>query len=173
MKKKFKKACAVFLIIMVTIVFSPNVNAEPYISKFTFTNVWLTFDIWQGNGVSSISIGDDFLTKDSDIAKFEEFEEILYDGKSFDDSNYTVTKVNNNTVITLKEEYLKTLKDGTYLFNAVFSRAIIPMRLYIVTHKILLTDAYFEFDVWTGNGSAQVKMNPTTYSIDFYPELLV
>lgn len=129
--------------------------------------------MWQGDGNTSISIGDDFLTKDRDIVKFEEFKEVQFKGEVFENSNYEVTEVDNNTIITLKEGYLKTLKDGTYMFDAVFSRAIIPMKLHVVTHKISLADAYFAFETWTGDGSTQVKLNPTTFSIDFYPELFV
>ena len=47
------------------------------------------------------------------------------------------------------------------------------MKLHVVTHKISLTDAYFAFETWNGDGSAQVKLNPTTFSIEFYPELFV
>lgn len=173
MKKYFKEAFAVFLIVIVTIVFSLNTNAETDTVKVTFADAYLTFEVWQGDGNTSISIGDDFLTKDRDIVKFEEFKEVQFKGEVFDDSNYFVTEEDNKTIITLKEEYLKTLKDGTYMFDAVFFRAIIPMKLHVVTHKISLTDAYFAFETWNGDGSAQVKLNPTTFSIEFYPELFV
>lgn len=171
MREYLRKAVMVLLVLGATFLFSISTYAATENSKVTFLDTYLLFDIWQGSGTVSVNIGDDFLTTDNDIVNFGEFEELRCDGITFDNSNYEVTKKENNTIITLKEEYLKTLKDGTYAFDAVFSRAIIPIRLHIITHKISLTDAYFVFDTWTGKGSSQVNLNPTTYSIAFYPEL--
>lgn len=171
MKTKIQKVFAVVLVFGITIAFLLNVNAETSDTKVTFADAYLTFEVWQGSGTASVSIGNDFLTKDNNLIKFNEFEEIQYGEKKLDVSSYKVTEAGENTVITLNEEYLKTLNDGTYMFDAVFSRAIIPIRLHIITHKVILEDAYFTFEPWAGSGTAQVRFKPNTFSVGFYPEL--
>jgi hypothetical protein len=47
------------------------------------------------------------------------FVQLLYDGTEIDSAYYTVTK--GSTVITLHENYLRTFKNGTYLFIAEFT----------------------------------------------------
>lgn len=71
----------------------------------------------------------------------------------------------------MKEDYLKTLKDGDYSFEAVFTKAIIPLKLHIVTHKVNLTDAYFTFGAWAGSGTAIVNLTEGMFSYEYYPEL--
>lgn len=131
LKKYFKEAFAVFLIVIVTIVFSLNTNAETDTVKVTFADAYLTFEVWQGDGNTSISIGDDFLTKDCDIVKFEEFKEVQFKGEVFDDSNYFVTEEDNKTIITLKEEYVKTLPEGEHYFTADFMNVNVKLKLRI------------------------------------------
>ncbi len=164
-----------FVKILVTIgilgLFTLNVKADAIPSKVTFVDSYLTFEVWQGQGSSSVSIGDDYLTKNLDIVKFDEFEELQYEGKMVEKSHFTVTKSGLNTIITLKEDYLKTLKDGDYSFEAVFTKAIIPLKLHIVTHKVNLTDAYFTFGAWAGSGTAIVNLTEGMFSYEYYPEL--
>ena len=76
-----------------------------------------------------------------------------------------------NTIITLKEDYLKTLKDGAYSFEAIFTKAIIPLKLHVVTHKVNLSDACFTFGVWSGSGTAAVNLTGGMFSYEYYPEL--
>ena len=171
MKVYLKKVTSVFFLIGTIILSSLNVYANTDISKITFLDAYLTFDVWQGKGSASVTIGDDFLTKDKDIVKFSEFQKLKYSEKEIDSSNYTITESGDNIVITLKEEYLNTLDDGTYLYEVIFSKAIIPIRLHVVTHKISLTDAYFSFPIWTGKGTVQVDLIPEFFSCTFYSEL--
>lgn len=171
MKVYLKKVTSVFFLIGTIILSSLNVYANTDISKITFLDAYLTFDVWQGKGSTSVTIGDDFLTKDKDIVKFSEFQKLKYSEKEIDSSNYTITESGDNIVITLKEEYLNTLDDGTYLYEVIFSKAIIPIRLHVVTHKISLTDAYFSFPIWTGKGTVQVDLIPEFSSCTFYSEL--
>lgn len=157
MKKILVKSSAVLLTILLltqsTVSFASSAEG-----KISFNDSWLNFEPWTGSGTISVSIGDDFLTKDRDIVSFDEFEELRY--KYSDEAlDYTVAESNGNTVITIKEDYLKTLADGTYYLEAEFSRAIIPVKLYIVTRKIELKDLYYSFDEWSGSGSAQVKIS--------------
>lgn len=116
-------------------------------------------------------MSDYFFTEDRDIIKYNNFEELQYDGKTFDNINYFVTEVDGNTVITLREEYLKTLIDGAYLFKAVFSDVIIPIKLHVVTYKHYITETYFDFISWPGEGDAQVDFKIDTFPFVFYGEL--
>lgn len=157
MKKILVKASAVLLTIFLLTqsIVSFASSAE---GKISFNDAWLNFEPWTGSGTVSVSIGDDFLTKDRDIVSFDEFEELRY--KYSDEAlDYIVAESNGNTIITIKEDYLKTLADGTYYLEAEFSRAIIPVKLYIVTRKIELKDLYYSFDEWSGSGPAQVKLS--------------
>lgn len=157
MKKILVKSSAVLLTLLLltqsTVSFASSAEG-----KISFNDAWLNFEPWTGSGTVSVSIGDDFLTKDRDIVSFDEFEELRY--KYSDEAlDYKVAESNGNTVITITEDYLKTLADGTYYLEAEFSRAIIPVKLYIVTRKIELKDLYYSFDERSGSGSAQVKIS--------------
>lgn len=169
MKENLKKIVMIFVLLGVTTI--PGVKLYADTPRVTFSDTYLTFEVWQGNGNSSVRIGSDFLTKNKNIVKFDEFELIKYGEKVFDTSNYMVTESGNDTVITLRESYLKTLQDGTYSFDMVFSRAIIPVKLHVVTHKVKVQDAYFPFVLMRGNGSAQVKLPSDLSGNEFYPEL--
>ena len=166
----------VCLIIMLTLVagFTCTANAETTTTKpakVYFADAWLTFDIYTGNGDVSVSIGDDYLTAGRDLVSFDAFETLLYQNAAFDQSNYMITENNGNTVITIPDEYLKTLSDGTYQFDAVFLKAVIPLRLYVITHKTVFDDAYFAFDTWTGSGDPRIFLNPNPFSFTFETEL--
>lgn len=157
MKKILIKASAVLLTIFL-LTQSTASFASSADGKASFNDAWLNFEPWTGSGTVSVSIGDDFLTKDRDIVSFDEFEELRY--KSSDKAvDYTVDESNGNTIITITENYLKTLADGTYYLEAEFSRAIIPVKLYIVTRKIEPKDLYYSFDEWSGSGPARVKFS--------------
>ena len=166
----------VCLIIMLTLVagFTCTASAETTTTKpakVYFSDAWLTFDIYTGNGDVSVSIGDDYLTAGRDLVSFDAFETLLYQNAAFDQSNYTITENNGNTVITIPDEYLKTLSDGTYQFDAVFLKAVVPLRLYVITHKTVFDDAYSAFDTWTGSGDARIFLNPNLFSFTFETEL--
>ena len=86
-------------------------------------------------------------------------------------SHFSVAEQNGNVVISLNESYLKSLQDGMYSFKAVFAKAIIPIRLYVVTHKIDFKDASFSFSKWNGSGNAEALLESNTFSHTFYADL--
>lgn len=169
MKKKIKKTIIIFLALCASVMVSFNIYGD--VAKMTFADSYLLFTTWQGSGASSVSIGDDFLTQGSGVAKYNEFEYLQFEKNKISNDNYSILEKDGNTIITLGENYLKTLKDGTYLFEAVFARAIIPIKLHVVTQKIDMTDAYFSFATWTGKGNAEVLLDSQTFSYTFYSEL--
>jgi hypothetical protein len=95
-----------------------NVTATHAISvSFTFTGsispavypVLEHFDDFTGSGTSSARV-------DSHHAKFVR---LTLDGQTVDPAHYTVT--GDTITITLKESYLKTLDNGTYVYVAEFT----------------------------------------------------
>lgn len=168
MKKK-ARMIIIFFTLCALVMGSFNVYGD--VAKMTFADSYLLFNTWQGNGTSSVSIGDDFLTQGSGIAKYNEFEYLQFEKNKISNDNYLILEKDGNTIITLEENYLKTLKDGTYLFKAVFARTIIPIKLHVVTHKIDMKDAYFSFATWTGKGDAEVLLDSQTFSYTFHREL--
>ena len=52
-------------------------------------------------------------------AEFDLFDKVYVNGKEIDKSNYEAKS--GSTVITLKEDYLKTLKDGEYTLKVTFT----------------------------------------------------
>ena len=73
------------------------------------------FGTWNGSGGATVAIDGDF-TK---------FVRLIYNGQAVDSANYTVTS--GSTIITLKESYLKTLTNGTYVFTAEFNDGLSEM----------------------------------------------
>ena len=162
---KMRKIVAVVLMLIQTIVFTLNVSANVNDSKYLLTDAYLLFETWQGSGNSSVCIEDVYIDEN-----FGEFEQVQHIGKEFSTDNYTVTDIDSITTITLKEEFLKTLKDGTYSFDAIFSKVIIPLKLHVVTRKIVMVDAYFTLEL-REDGAAEANMDSITFSRSFYPEL--
>ena len=71
---------------------------------------------WKGSGDAAFKI-------DADVAEFMEFLKGSWssDYEAIGESNYTVTAApGGGTLITLKESYLKTLKNGSYMYTAKF-----------------------------------------------------
>jgi len=54
-------------------------------------------------------------------------------GKEIDESNYTITA--GSTIITLKEDYVKTLENGTYLYTAEFEGGDAALKLIVDTES--------------------------------------
>lgn len=161
MKKILAVLLTISLLTQSTVLFAFSAN-----EKISFKDAWLNFEPWTGSGTVSVSIGDDYLTKDLDIVSFDEFEELRYESDD-ETLDYTVSELNGNTIITINEDYLKTLDDGTYYLEAEFSRAIIPLKLFIIKNKVELKDFYFNFDASDGNGSAQVKLSNDSVPFTF------
>jgi hypothetical protein len=70
--------------------------------------------------------GDRTATVDADRSKFTR---LLYGGNAVDPGNYTVTE--GSTVITLNENYLKTLANGTHTFRAEFTNGYADLTLTV------------------------------------------
>jgi uncharacterized protein YjdB len=66
------------------------------------------FGTWTGSDVVSAKID----------AELSSFKELRLNGEVVDSSNYTLTP--GSTIITLHDDYLKTLTEGEYTFEAVF-----------------------------------------------------
>ncbi len=125
--------------------------AVPSFAKIIILDDWLPFEIWTGSGTASVTLGDNSMTGDiPEHVKAEDFEELLsrHPELSISADDYTVSEVDGVTVITLKEEYLKTLADNAYYFFAEFKGAQIPVVVYVVTEKITV-DTVIEFDDWS------------------------
>ena len=109
MEKIVKRVCVMILLLSlftaVTVGLALNVSANAlFFPRYDFGT-------WTGSETMSVNMEFDF----------SRFERLNYDGDKFDPSNYTVTGTGSSTVVTLKEEYLKTLAKGTYHFTADFS----------------------------------------------------
>ena len=151
---------------------SISVNAAAP-EKITVTDSWLAFDVWEGSGDVSVSIADNWIDTDEipNATAYSKFESLSMDEKNIDENCFTVADSQNGTVITLKENYLKTFEDGCYHFNADFKNAIVPLNLYIVTKPIAVSDMCFSFDIWKGSGAATAALSPKEYGITLWADL--
>jgi hypothetical protein len=80
---------------------APSPNSDPRILD--------SFPTWRGTGSATVRIDLDH----------EDFEGLFLNGNAVDTANYTVTA--GSTVITLNEDYLKSLGNGTHNFTATFA----------------------------------------------------
>ncbi|MDR1631113.1 MAG: dockerin type I repeat-containing protein [Oscillospiraceae bacterium] len=106
MKKTHQKAfVAVMAIILLAALIAPSASA-------CMVRLY-NFDTWTGEGDATVSL-------DQPSALFIK---LTYGESDVASSNYTVMETNNNTIITLKEEYIKTLKasGSGYSFWATIS----------------------------------------------------
>lgn len=128
-------------------------------AKIIILDAWLPFETWTGSGTASVTLGDNFMTGNiQEYVKAEDFEELIprHNTPAVTSDDYTVSTVDGVTVITLEEEYLKTLEDNAYYFFAEFKGAQIPVVLYVVTEKVTVNtvidfrDWKWEEDGWPG-----------------------
>lgn len=162
MKHKICKIVGALLMATVLFSFANNVGASE--TKVNFKDAYLLFSIWEGQGDATIEIGEDFLTKDRNLVNYNEFEDILLDGKSLNKENYDITSENEKNEIvkvSLKEKYLKLLKDGAYNFDIVFEKVVVPTRLYVVNNKTQIKDLYFDFSKPEKNGEIVAQIDTT------------
>lgn len=108
MKRNLKKAFAALLLLTLLTAGAVGVT----ITANAASPALYHFDTWTGSGPASVSIK----TGDASLAG------LTYDGEEVVNSNYTVTKAGDNSILTLKEEYLKAseFKNGEYSFWADF-----------------------------------------------------
>lgn len=166
MKNK-KSAYTLCLVLMLFIAFSVCSSA-----KMIVTDAYLSFEIYTGSGEVSVDIGDDFITRDHDIGQFEELQMDRYkiEADIINKDKYTVETKDGITRITLKEDFLKTFKDGRYYMTAEFENAEVPLMLFVVTEKIVLPDAVYDFKYVAENGNA-IANNLGTNDVRFFSAL--
>jgi len=128
MNKIFKRASVVLLLIsMLTATISGlALNASAMMPALFY------FDTWTGKGTASVNM---------EIGGVESVN-ITYihedKVKVIDSSNYILTGTEESTVITLKEEYLKTFTNGEYMFRAYLVKE--PMMNEITVDLSLIVD---------------------------------
>ena|GEM_PF-3913249 len=82
---------------------------------------------WTGEGEASFRL-------DADPKTFVKlYEGDKKSGKEVNESNYTITA--GSTIITLKEDYVKTLENGTYLYTAEFEDGDAVLKLIVDTES--------------------------------------
>lgn len=171
-----KKNLKLFIyIVLMFVLFTTMIAASAATEqKVTVNDNWLSFDVWIGSGDVSVLIPNDWIKAytGENLINFSDFESLNNrDGKIIENSFFYVTDSDGATLITLKEDYLKTLSDGCYHFNADFKYANVPLNLYIVTTYIEVSDMCFSFDPWNGVGRPIVALPTSEYGITFWSDL--
>lgn len=131
---------------------------------------YLAFDVYTGDDASvSVSIGDDALTKNITLGKFEK---LVYKSEAVAEDNYSAATENGVTKVTLNNDYIKGLTDGVYPIDAEFEEAIIPLRLFVVTEKKSMPDGTeFEFEHVAPGGNFNAVI--ADKDISFYSPLFI
>ncbi len=81
--------------------------------------VTLYFGTWSGSGTATVRVE----------AQRGSFLRLMLNGAEVSAASYTVTE--GSTIITLREGYLKTLKNGTYIFRAEFTGGYADLTLSV------------------------------------------
>ena len=134
MSKKVRGKALILLMVSVLTMMCLNVYGDT--TKVTYQDGYLMFETWNGNGNATVTIGNDYLTKGSDVAKYNEFEYLECNKNTVSNSQFSVEQ-NGNVVISLNESYLKVCRMECTHLKLYLLKAIIPIRLYVVTHKKL------------------------------------
>lgn len=171
MKKRLKSVvCAALAAILMVCALCVGASAQ----KVTVKDAWLSFEVWRGQGETSVSIPNDWIKLDvlPTPINASEFEKLTIDDKDVDEDFFRVSQSGDDTVITLNESYLKSFTaDGCYYFEAEFKNAVIPLHLYVVTRQIKIMDRVYSFDEYTGTGNAAVELKNYSDIAAFYPDL--
>lgn len=138
--------------------FAANSTAENSIVLFDY---YLPFDVWQGSGNTSVTVK--YHSNDETINTALQFDNFEYisdaDGKEINTNYYTVENADDFILITFNEEYLLTLEDGVYYYNAQYKGINMPLVLYTVKEKAIVFDMVFESNTWNGTDWAEFKIN--------------
>ncbi len=171
MKKRVFSVIAVIVALsMLPVVFADG-------TKATVTDAWIPFDVWRGTGEVSATLK---MSPDFDpMLKIDEFVSLETAGSELDKSNYSVTSdADGKAVLTLKEDYLKTLQNGkAYYFHAEFEKARIGLRLFVVTERVPC-DLVFTTnpdEPWDGKSSLSVDIagnEDISFGIEIFEKLL-
>lgn len=168
--KIVKKLLVLVLSLSVSIMTTYGIDIKADDIKVSFADAYVLFDIWQGNGDTSVKIGDDFVGTAKELVGFEEYEKLQLDGRDIEASSYDVTKVDDKMVITLKEDYVEQLSDGRYAYNVIYKRAVVKAYLYVVRRKNVYMDAYIDLTL-EKDGTARVNFEPNVFKEKFYYDL--
>ncbi len=103
----------------------------------------------------------------------EDFKLLTLRGKTVDRDAYTIEDRDGRTVLTLKEEFLKTLEDGVYYPEAEFRLLVLPMKFSVTTTQKDGSDIRIEFPPYPGTGDATVWLrdDDTVFSWDAFLSL--
>lgn len=137
-------------------------------AKTIINDAYLAFDVYTGDDSSvSVCIGDDALTENITLGKFEK---LIYNSEAVAEDNYSTATEDGFTEITLSNNYIKDLKDGVYSIDAEFEKAIVPLKLFVVTEKKSLPDGTaFKFEHVAPGGNFNAVI--TDENISFYSPL--
>ncbi|MBQ9880963.1 MAG: hypothetical protein IJM45_11090 [Clostridia bacterium] len=133
-----KKIVFALVAVMLALSLLPAVYAEG--TKATVTDAYIPFEVWRGEGDASVTVS--WNPNIDPLLKADEFVSLETGGSELDIAYYTLTSDSDGrAVVTLKEDYLKTLQNGkAYYYRAVFKKAMIALRLFVVTEKATITN---------------------------------
>ena len=172
MKKSVVKKLLSFILCLIIVLSLAVISS----AKIVILNTWEPFKTWTGSGTSSITLGGNYTLGDIIASpKVEDFEELKsrHSDVSITPDDYIVSDFDGLPVITLKEEYLKTLKDDAYYYFAEFKNMQIPVVLYVATEKITV-NTVVEFNDWSWADDDYPGVNLSSYDFPVYlvPALL-
>ncbi len=156
------------MLAFILVISSIRINASSS-QKVTITDGHLIFDVWQGEGESSVIIEEYCFS--GIVGKYSDFEALLINEEKVNYNNFYISDRNGATLITLKESFLASLDDGCYYLKAEFKSVIIPLNLYIVRQAFKVSDLYYNFTPWFNTGTATVILNPNYSPVPILPDL--
>ncbi|MCR5690491.1 MAG: hypothetical protein K6G71_09615, partial [Clostridiales bacterium] len=111
MKLKKKRYEIITAVIAALIAVSMLSAASADETKATVTDAWIPFEVWRGTGDASATLK---FSPDFDLLmNADEFVYLETGGSELDKTCYSVTSdAEGKAVVTLKEDYLKTLQNG-------------------------------------------------------------
>lgn len=150
--KKLNKITKILILAFICIyIFSVCVIAADE-TQIVIFDYFCTFDIWQGEGDSSVIID---YTNDDKVIQALEYKNFKYildaDNNEIQTNFYTAADEYGFVKITFNFEYLKTFADGKYCFKAMYENIAVDLVLYVVTDKMIADDLiYYPSESWNG-----------------------
>ncbi len=142
-----KKFIAILLCLFINI--SMFVTAS---AKSTIDDYYIKFDVWQGNGNANVVIKDTNGNSSlNEQLRFENFENLFYNNSKIDANSYTIDNIDGMINLTLKEDFLNTLADGHYYFDAAYTDITISLLLCVAKNKVELENSILETKEWNGS----------------------
>ncbi len=142
-----KKIIAILLCLFINI--SMIVTAS---AKSTIDDYYIKFDVWQGSGNANVVIKDTNGNSSlNEQLRFENFEYLFYNNSKIDANFYTIDNIDGMINLTLKEDFLNTLSDGHYYFDAAYTEITIRLLLYVAKNKVELENLILATKEWNGS----------------------